>query len=68
MKKTSSKDGLTIQTPRYNQIALRGLSEKYGFSKRYLRQILSGERKANISETITKEYKEFVSRIEEAIK
>jgi hypothetical protein len=62
------KKVLKVQTPRYNPTVLEGLSKKFGLTKMYLRQILRGDRQATISDTIKKEYREMLSKIEEAIK
>lgn len=53
---------------KYNLNAIAGLAVKYGFSKRYVRECVSGRRKCITSDTITKDYKEMVKKIEEAVK
>jgi hypothetical protein len=62
------KKDLKVQSHRYNQSVLEGMSKKFGLTKMYIRQILRGDRQATISDTIKKEYREMLSKIEEAIK
>jgi hypothetical protein len=53
---------------KYNQSAINGLAVKYGFSKRYVRECISGRRKCVTGDTIRKDYNEMLRKIDEAIK
>lgn len=48
----------------YNPVAVKALSEKYSLTPYYIRQCLRGDRKSLTSDTIYKEYKKLVSKIE----
>lgn len=67
MKKTT-KDGQSIQKQRYNQSVIWRLSEKFGLTKMYIRQCLRGDRDCETADTLKREYKEMVQKIEEVIK
>ncbi len=53
---------------KYNLNALKALEKKFNLSNRYIRECISGRRKCITADTITKEYNQMVSKIEEAIK
>lgn len=48
----------------YNQEILEALSEKYGLSKYYIRECVSGKRNSLTSDQLQKEYKKLVKEIE----
>ncbi len=52
---------------RFNTRVINLLAEKYGFSDRYIKLILSGDRSPIISDQIKKEYKELVNNIEKSL-
>ncbi|MBI1838253.1 MAG: hypothetical protein HYR91_13410 [Flavobacteriia bacterium] len=59
---------MTNQARRYNTIAVERLSVKHGFTKRFIRQCISGDRTSQTADTIKKDYKELVSKITESTK
>lgn len=50
---------------RFNTQVINLLAKKYGFSDRYIKQILSNDRSPVISDQIKKEYKALINNIEE---
>ncbi len=52
----------------YNQTALTAVAKKYGMTKMYIRQILSGDReRALIADQIKKDYRKKVKEVEQLI-
>jgi hypothetical protein len=51
----------------WHQPALEAVSKKFGVSKRYIREILRGDRNATISETIKREYEKLKIEIDKAL-
>ncbi len=51
----------------YNKVVVNKLSEKYGFTKHYIRQCLRGDRNSLTSDTIRKEYNGLVKKVEKAL-
>lgn len=52
---------------KYNQTVIEQLILKHGFSRRFIHQCLSGERHSVTSETICKDYKTLIAKVEKAI-
>lgn len=55
------------QTRRYNTVVVAELSERYEFTKMFIRQCLSGNRNSLTADRIRKEYKELVKKVENAL-
>jgi len=55
---------MKVQTRRYNQVAINKLREKYALSAVFIRQCLNGTRQSITADTIKKEYKELVDKID----
>lgn len=51
----------------YNTQVVNHLSGKHGFTKRFIRQCLGGERLSLTAHTICKEYKELTKKVLEAL-
>ncbi len=67
-----TKNKTPVQMPKskkkyrsYNQVAINTLHVKYGFSKLYIREIVSGKRKAGISEQLIKEYESITEDVDQ---
>ena len=58
----------TQKRNKWNSLVVNKLSEKHGFTGYYIRQCLKGERKSLTSDTIRKEYKQLVLKIENSLK
>ncbi|MGP2571455.1 hypothetical protein ACT4R9_11290 [Ornithobacterium rhinotracheale] len=52
----------------YNHIAVNKTAEVFGFSARYVRACLKGDRKGIMADNVIKQYKTFVSEINKAVK
>ncbi len=50
---------------RFNTRVVNLLAEKYGFSDRYIKQILSNDRSPIITDQVKKEYKTLINTIEQ---
>lgn len=53
---------------RYNTSVIDKLKSKYGVSRRFITQSLTGDRKSETSDSIKKDYKELLKKVEEALK
>ncbi|MCK0203529.1 hypothetical protein [Ornithobacterium rhinotracheale] len=51
----------------YNHIAVNKTAEVFGFSARYVRACLKGDRKGIMPDEVIKQYKTFVSEINKAV-
>lgn len=51
----------------YNTLVVKKLSEKHGLTDYYIRQCLRGDRNSLTSDTIRKEYKQLVKKVEETL-
>lgn len=51
----------------YNTLVVKKLSKKHGFTEYYIRQCLRGDRNSLTSDTIRKQYKELVKKVEETL-
>lgn len=58
---------MEILTKKYNLLVVDALSEKYGLSKYYIKQSISGNRKGKTPETLKAEYLELVKKINEIL-
>lgn len=58
---------MTVQTRKYNLLVVDKLLEKYGFTKYYIRQCVSGNKKGITPDIIKREYDQMVAKIEEAL-
>ena len=58
----------TQKRNKWNSLVVNKLSEKHGFTGYYIRQCLKGERNSLTSDTIRKEYKQLVLKIENFLK
>ena len=67
-KQTSSTDKLTNQARRYNPVVVQELADKHGFTKMFIRQCIRGDRTSITAETIAKEYKLLVAKVNDALK
>lgn len=52
---------------RFNTLVVNLLAEKYGFSDRYIKQILSGDRSPIFADQVKKDHKELINSIKENI-
>lgn len=50
---------------KYNQAAINTLSKKYGLTKNYIREIVNGNRQAEISDQLIREYKAIARDVQE---
>lgn len=57
----------TAKRNSYNILVIDYLHEKYGLTKTYIRQCLDGTRTTVMAETIKKDYKDSVTRVERAL-
>lgn len=60
MKKSATRNS-------YNTLVIDHLHKKYGLSKMYIRQCLDGTRTTTTAETIKKDYRDSVNRVEKAL-
>lgn len=51
----------------YNHIAVNKTAEVFGFSARYVRACLKGDRKGVMADNVIKQYKVFVLEIKKAV-
>ena len=51
----------------YNTLVVEQLSSKHGFTKRFIRQCLSGERVSLTADTICRDYKDLVKKVNTAL-
>lgn len=51
---------------RYHPLAVNKVAEMYGYSARYVRQILKGDRKGLMADKVLKDYKQLVKEIDQA--
>ena len=52
---------------KYNAALVNALAKKYKITPRYVRYCLKGERSPHFAENIEKDYKRFISKIENVI-
>lgn len=52
---------------RYNPVVVQQLSVKHGFTKIFIRQCLKGDRNSLTADTIRKEYRDLVRKVEDAL-
>ncbi|MCT6765632.1 hypothetical protein [Riemerella anatipestifer] len=52
---------------KYNQIAVNNTAKVFGFSARYIRACLKGDRKGIMADNVIKQYKTFVSEINKSV-
>lgn len=64
----SAMDKNSKKRNRYNGVVMTHLSERYGFSKNYIRECLNGTRKLAIADVLKKEYTAALHQIEKALK
>lgn len=57
----------TAQKRKYNQLVVRRLIEKHGFSKYYIHQCLRGERTSESADKIRKDYAVMCKEVEEVL-
>ena len=51
----------------YNNLAIKGISEKFKISKQYLRQCIRGDRNSISADIIKKDYFELVRKIDKLL-
>lgn len=51
---------------KYHPLAVKKIAEMYGFSARYVRQILKGDRKGLMADNVLRNYKELCNEIDQA--
>lgn len=51
---------------RYHPLAVNKVAEIYGYSARYVRQILKGDRKGLMADNVLKDYKRLSKEIDQA--
>ena len=51
---------------KYHPLAVNKIAEVYGFSARYVRQILKGDRKGLMADNVLRDYKELCKKIDQA--
>ncbi|MGQ1945401.1 hypothetical protein [Ornithobacterium rhinotracheale] len=51
----------------YNALAVNKVAEIYGFTPRYVRACLRGDRKSIMADNVIRQYKIFVSEINKAV-
>lgn len=52
----------------YNPVAIKALSDKYDLTKYYIRACIRGDRNSLTADTIRKEYKTLVKKIDNIVK
>jgi len=52
---------------KFNSLVINTLSEKHGFTKQFIRQCLRKDRNSLTSDTIRKEYKQLVKKVENVL-
>ena len=61
-------DKSTKKNNSFNSAVINALSDKHGFTTRFIRQCLTGDRNSLTADTIRKEYKTLVKEVEEILK
>ena len=51
---------------KYHPLAVNKVAEMYGFSARYVRQILKGDRKGLMADNVKRDYKRLCNEIDQA--
>lgn len=51
---------------RYHPLAVNKVAEMYGYSARYVRQILKGDRKGLMADNVLRDYKQLSKEIDQA--
>lgn len=51
---------------KYHPLAVKKVAEIYGFSARYVRQVLKGDRKGLMADNVLRDYKELCNEIDQA--
>lgn len=51
---------------RYHPLAVNKVAEMYGYSTRYIRQILKGDRKGLMADNVLRDYKQLSKDIDQA--
>lgn len=51
---------------KYHPLAVNKVAEMYGYSARYIRQILKGDRKGLMADNVLRDYKELCKKIDQA--
>ncbi|RQO66869.1 hypothetical protein DBR40_21695 [Pedobacter sp. KBW01] len=51
----------------YNTVVISELSSRHGFTKIFIRQCLKGDRNSLSADTIRREYKQLVKKVESAL-
>lgn len=51
---------------RYHPLAVNKVAEMYGYSARYVRQILKGDRKGLMADNVLRDYKQLCREIDQA--
>lgn len=51
---------------KYHPLAVKKVTEIYGFSARYVQQILKGDRKGLMADNVLRDYKELCNEIDQA--
>lgn len=57
----------TQKNKKWNSLVVNKLSEKHGFTIRFINQCLNNDRTSQTSDTIRREYKELTKKIEETL-
>lgn len=52
---------------KYNALAVNKIAEAYGFSARYVRQILKGDRKGLMADNVLRDYNKLARDFENAV-
>lgn len=52
---------------KYNALAVNKIAEAYGFSTRYVRQILKGDRKGLMADNVLRDYNKLARDFENAV-
>lgn len=61
-------DKNTQKRCKYHPLAINKIAEMYGYSERYIRQILKGDRTGLMAENVLRDYKRFVKEFDKATK
>ena len=51
---------------KHHPLAVKKVAEIYGFSARYVRQVLKGDRKGLMADNVLRDYKELCNEIDQA--
>lgn len=60
-------DKSTKKRAKYNALAVNKIAEAYGYSVRYVRQILKGDRKGLMADNVLRDYKKLANDFEKAV-